>query len=161
MCQRNHRTRRKRKQKSSLQFSSVHPTRTSARAVKRLTSMDDTSSSSHILLVTVDRPACHHLSKDLLLTRLIHNAPQAHRAGSSRCSGPPALGHRVRTGGKELPVTHCSLSFLASTRIVLRIVALALRVQRLLFLANVSQERLALADLRTSEQRAFVTSIQV
>jgi hypothetical protein len=121
VCQRNHRTRRKRKQKSSLPFSSLHPTRTSARAVKRLTSMDDTSSSSHILLVTVDRPACHHLSKDLLLTRLIHNAPQAHRAGSSRCSGPPALGHRVRTGGKELPVTHCSLSFLASTRIVLRI----------------------------------------
>ena len=37
-----------------------------------------------------------------------------------RWSDPPALGHRspVLTGGNELPVTHCSLSFLPSLTIV-------------------------------------------
>jgi hypothetical protein len=39
---------------------------------------------------------------------------------SRRWSGPPVLGHRspVRTGGKELPSTHCSMSLSVSMRIV-------------------------------------------
>ena len=43
-----------------------------------------------------------------------------HCIGQFSVSHPPVLGHRVpvRTGGNELPVTHCSLSFLVSMTIV-------------------------------------------
>ena len=45
--------------------------------------------------------------------------------------------------------------------VVQHAVALALREQRLLFLANVGQERLALSHLRSSEHTALVSSIQL
>ena len=39
--------------------------------------------------------------------------------------------------------------------------ALALREQRLLFLANVGEERLALSVLHTSEHQGLVSTVQV